>query len=82
MFKPTSKPTAAKPTIGKPVAPQSAAARAAIAVQVTEVEYDTSNPAWVAFDAAISSQLETLKGSFRSLATPLSINKKFSDQRR
>jgi hypothetical protein len=77
MIKPTAKSTTEKTT-----APQTAASRAAIAVQVTEVEYDTSNPAWVAFDAALTSQIETLEANFRSLATPLSLNKKFSDQRR
>jgi hypothetical protein len=77
MFKPTS-----KPTTEKPVAPQSAAARAAIAVQVTEVEYDTSNSAWVAFDAQMTSQLAALEGSFRTLATPLSLSKTFADKRR
>jgi hypothetical protein len=77
MFKPTS-----KPTTEKPVAPQTAASRAAIAVQVTDVEYDTTNPAWVAFDDQMTSQLGALEANFRTLATPLSLNKKFADQRR
>jgi hypothetical protein len=70
MFKPTSKPTSA---------PQKAADRAAIAVQVTEVEYDTTNPAWVIFDQAISLQLADFEQLHPGLATPLSKAKTFAD---
>jgi hypothetical protein len=77
MFKPTS-----KPTTEKSVAPQTAASRAAIAMPVVTVEYDTTNAAWVAFDAGLTSQLESLEANFRALATPLSLSKKFSDERR
>lgn len=62
--------------------PQAAAARAAIAVQVTEVEYDTTNPAWVSFDATITAQLESLEQLHVGLATPLSLAKKFEESRR
>jgi hypothetical protein len=71
-----------KPTPKTEKAPQTAAARAAIAVQVTAVEYDTTNPAWVAFDAAITAQLETLESRQTGLATPLSLAKKFENSRR
>lgn len=73
MFKPTSKPTSA---------PQKAADRAAIAVQVTEVEYDTTNPAWMVFDQAISAQLAALEERHPGLATPLSMAKTFAEQNR
>jgi len=73
MFKPTSKPTAA---------PQKAAERAAIAVQVTEVEYDTTNPAWVVFDKQMSAQLFDLEVRHSGLATPLSLSKKTEQSRR
>ncbi len=71
-----------KPTANTNKAPQAASARAAIAVQVTEVEYDTTNPAWVTFDAAITAQLESLEQQHTGLATPLSLAKKFETSRR
>lgn len=71
-----------KPTPKTDKAPQTAAGRAAIAVQVTEVEYDTTNPAWVLFDATITAQLETLEQQHTGLATPLSLAKKFENNRR
>ena len=73
MFKPTSKPTSA---------PQKAADRAAIAVQVSEVEYDTTNPAWVIFDQAISLQLADFEQSHQGLTTPLSKAKTFDQTNR
>lgn len=78
MIKPTSKTDKAPQTTG----PQPASARAAIAVQVTAVEYDTTNPAWVTFDAAITAQLAALETSHVGLATPLSLAKKFENSRR
>jgi hypothetical protein len=78
MMKPTSKTDKAPSS----QAPQAASARAAIAVQVTEVEYDTTNPAWVSFDAAITAQLESLEQLHVGLATPLSLAKKFENSRR
>jgi hypothetical protein len=74
MIKPTQKTTSA--------APQTASARAAIAVQVTEVEYDTTNPAWVIFDAEITAQLANLESHQTGLATPLSLAKTFDKNRR
>ncbi|QDU25090.1 hypothetical protein ETAA8_01510 [Anatilimnocola aggregata] len=71
MFKPTSKTNAA---------PQKAADRAAIAVQVTEVEYDTTNPAWVTFDQQMSAQLFDMEVRHAGLATPLSLAKKLADK--
>ncbi|WP_254513451.1 hypothetical protein [Anatilimnocola floriformis] len=71
-----------KPTPKTDKAPQTAAARAAIAVQVTAVEYDTTNPAWVAFDAAITAQLANLESLHTGLSTPLSLAKKFESNRR
>ncbi|WP_425615654.1 hypothetical protein NA78x_005584 [Anatilimnocola sp. NA78] len=73
MFKPTSKPAAA---------PQKAADRAAIAVQVTDVEYDTTNPAWVTFDKQMSAQLFDLEVRHSALATPLSLSKKADEKSR
>jgi hypothetical protein len=63
-------------------AQQSAAARAAIAVHSTEVEYDTTNPAWVTFDASITAQLAEMEKRYTGLATPLSLSKKFENRRR
>lgn len=78
-----------KPTTNTNKAPQvpaagtqSASARAAIAVHVTEVEYDTTNPAWVTFDATITAQLAELESQHTGLATPLSLAKKFEKNRR
>lgn len=76
MIKPTPK------TEHSATQPQAAAARAAIAVQVTEVEYDTTNPAWVSFDAAITAQLADLENLHAGLATPLSLAKTFEKSRR
>jgi hypothetical protein len=78
MIKPTSKTDKAPQTTG----PQSASARAAIAVQVTEVEYDTTNPAWVLFDASMTAQLADLEANHVGLATPLSLAKTFENNRR
>ena len=78
MIKPTSKTDKAPAE----KAPQTASARAAIAVQVTAVEYDTTNPAWVTFDAEITAQLESLEQAHSGLATPLSLAKKFETSRR
>jgi|GEM_PF-4313426 len=63
-------------------APQSAAARAAIAVQVTAVEYDMTNLAWVRFDVSMTAQLADLELLHTGLATPLSLAKKFENSRR
>lgn len=71
-----------KPTSKTDKAPQTASARAAIAVQVTEVEYDTTNPAWVTFDAEITAQLAELEKNHVGLATPLSQAKTFENSRR
>lgn len=76
MIKPTPKTEQTAPQA------QTAAARAAIAVQVTEVEYDTTNPAWVTFDANITAQLADLEAAHGGLATPLSLAKKFENSRR
>jgi hypothetical protein len=78
MIKPTPKTDKAPQSTG----PQTASARAAIAVQVTEVEYDTTNPAWVTFDASMTAQLAALEASHVGLATPLSMAKKFESNRR
>ena len=78
MIKPTSKSASEK----NATAPQTAAARAAIAVQVTEVEYDTTNPAWVSFDEQMTAQLGSLEQRFHSLATPLSLAMKPGDKSR
>ena len=71
-----------KPTSKTDKAPQTASARAAIAVQVTEVEYDTTNPAWVTFDAEMTAQLEQLEKDHVGLATPLPLAKQFENSRR
>lgn len=71
-----------KPTSKNEKAPVAASTRAAIAVQTTEVEYDTTNPAWVTFDAAITAQLESLEQTHLGLATPLSLAKTFENSRR
>ncbi len=78
MIKPTSNNAASKTA----TAPQTAAARAAIAVHVTEVEYDTTNPAWVSFDEQMTAQLDSLEQHFHSLATPLSLAKNPGDKSR
>jgi hypothetical protein len=82
MIKPTSKTDKAPADKAPEKVPQAASARAAIAVQVTAVEYDTTNPAWVTFDAEITAQLESLEQAHTGLATPLSLAKKFETSRR
>ena len=79
MIKPTTNTDKNAPVGGTT---QTASARAAIAVQVTEIEYDTTNPAWDTFDATITAQLADLESKHTGLATPLSLAKTFEKNRR